>query len=44
MRENFILKSDYKNLNYFIDRRLIGEIITSEKKLFLQLKDVLKKK
>ena len=34
-RENFVLKSDYKNLNYFMDRKLVGEIITDEKKLFL---------
>lgn len=44
MSENFIQKSDYKNLNYFIDRRLIGEIITSEKKITSSIKRCFKKR
>ena len=43
-RENFVLKSDYKNLNYFKDRRLIGEIITDEKKIIFVMKKCLQKK
>ena len=44
IRENFVLKSEYKNLNYFADRRLVGEIISDEKKIVYVVKECLKKK
>ena len=43
-RENFVLKFDYKNLNYFIDKKLVGEIITDEKKIIFVVRKCLKKK
>ena len=44
IKENFVLKSDYKSLNYFKDRRLVGEIITNEKKIIYVVRKCLKKK
>ena len=43
-RENFVLKSDYKDLNYFMDRKLVGEIITNEKKIIYVVRKCIKKK
>ena len=42
--ENFVLKSDYKNLNYFIDRRLVGEIMTEENNIIFVVRKCLKRK
>ena len=43
-REDLIYKSDYKYLNYFVDRRIIGEIITHEKKLVFGIRKCFKQK